>query len=430
MTEPKRQRSHLLGRAAIAATLVLALGVPAVVYVVHHRRPGSVFHPRVPFVVQGPPKAPSGADVAPWPLYGYSKDHARVAPVPVRLHPPFRRLWTAYGNALLEFPPVIDHHALYQLNDDGVVRATATDTGRALWQRKLGTLAASSPAASGNSVYVTLLAHGRGAGGRVAALRQSDGTVRWIRDLPSRSESSPLLDRGKLYLGSENGTVYALSAHSGAVLWTYHAEGAVKASPTLSKGRLFFGDYGGHVQAIRQSDGRRIWISGGNGLIGGSTFYSTPAAVFGRLFLGSTDGRVYAYDAATGSLAWARQTGSYVYSSPAVTNAAGIGPTVYIGSYDGTFYALNAYSGAVRWSYRAGGRISGSPTILGRLVYFAVLGTHRTIALDLRSGHVVYTRPSGSFDPVVSDGTRIYLSGLTGLFGLIPTGHRHPHPHR
>ncbi|MCA1689090.1 MAG: PQQ-binding-like beta-propeller repeat protein [Actinobacteria bacterium] len=430
MTEPNRKSHRPLRRAVAAAILLVGLGVAAAVYVDHQRRPGSVFHPRVPFVAQAPTPPPGGADVAPWPLYGYSKDHVRVAPVPGRMRPPFRRLWTAYGHALLEFPPVIDHHALYQLDDDGVVHATDTATGRLLWSRRLGTLAASSPAASGNSVYVTLLEYGHGTGGRVAALRQTDGRIRWIRNLPSRSESSPLLDRGRIYLGSENGTVYALNAHSGGVIWTYHAQGAVKASPTLSAGRLYFGDYGGHVQAIRQSDGRRVWITGGNGLIGGGTFYSTPAAIFGRIYLGSTDGRVYAYDATDGSLAWAHQTGSYVYSSPAVTQVNRVGPTVYIGSYDGTFYALNARSGAVRWRYAAGGRISGSPTILGGLVYFAVLGTHRTVALDLRDGHVVYTRPSGSFDPVVTDGERIYLSGLTGLFGLIPTGHRRPRPRR
>ena len=426
MTSPNRKSKRLLRRVVAAAVLLAVIGVPLAVYAVHARRPGSVFHPRVPFTLQAPPKPAPAADVAAWPLYGYGKDHTRVAPVPARLHPPFRRIWIAYGHALLEFPPVIDHGILFQLGDDGVVHAIATATGKVLWTRRVGTLAAASPAAAGNSVYVTLLEHGQGARGRIEALRQSDGSVRWTRDLPSRSESSPLLDRGKLYFGSENGTVYAVNAHNGNVLWTYHAAGAVKASPTLAGGRLYFGDYAGYVQAIRESDGRRVWRSGGDGgLLGGSTFYSTPAAVFGRVFVGGTDGRVYAYDAANGSLAWARQTGSYVYSSPAVTNVAGVGPTVYVGSYDGTFYALSAYSGAVRWSYDAGGRISGSPTILGGLVYFAVLGTHRTIALDLRSGRVNYTRPSGSFDPVVSDGTRIFLSGLTGLYGLVPTGHLH-----
>ena len=33
----------------------------------------------------------------------------------------------------------------------------------------------------------------------------------WSQALPSRAESSPLLDHGRLYFGTENGTVYALT---------------------------------------------------------------------------------------------------------------------------------------------------------------------------------------------------------------------------
>src|SRR6185437_2969275 len=117
---------------------------------------------------------------------------------------------------------------------------------------------------------------------------------------------------------------------------------------------------------------------------------------------------------------WAVQTGAYVYSSPAVTNAPGLGPTVYIGSYDGTFRALNARSGRVAWEYDAHGKISGSPTIVGRTVYFADLGTHRTYGLGVSTGRVVFEMGTGSFDPVISDGKNIYLTGLTGLYGLAP----------
>jgi len=428
MTRPTpkpTRRTRLLIAVGVALLAIGAAG--AIVFVNHLRRPGDVFHPQVAFQPK-PPVEPSlaAAENPPWPLYGYSKDHARTAPAPPKMRPPFRRIWVLYGGNLLEFPPVLDHGILYQVDDGGLLRAIVASTGRIFWKHQLGNLAASSPAAAGNSVYVTLLEHGAAATGRIVALRQRTGQIRWSRNLPSRTESSPLLDRGELYFGSQNGAVYAVNAHTGAVNWTYHAPGAVKASLTLSKGLLYFGDYSGHVQAIREADGRRVWITGGGGLLGGGgTFYSTAAVVFGRVFLGSTDGRAYAFDAATGKLAWAHQTGSYVYSSPAVTAVPGLGPTVYIGSYDGTMYALSAYSGAVRWAFHAGGRISGSPTILGRILYFADLGRHQTFALNLRTGGVIYTRHSGSFDPIVSDGRLIFLSGITGLYGLIPTGHQH-----
>ncbi len=142
--------------------------------------------------------------------------------------------------------------------------------------------------------------------------------------------------------------------------------------------------------------------------------------MYGRVFLGNTDGRVYAYDASSGALDWAVQTGAYVYASPAVTNAPGLGPTIYLGSYDGTFYALNARSGHIEWQYHAGGKISGSATIIGNIVYFADLGTHRTIGLGISTGKVVFSMSTGSFDPVISDNHYLYLSGITGLYALAP----------
>jgi outer membrane protein assembly factor BamB len=278
--------------------------------------------------------------------------------------------------------------------------------------------------------------------GRVVAMNTINGHVRWRRDLPSRAESSPLLDHGKLFFGSQNGTVYALSAHTGNVLWTYHAAGAVKASPSLSGGVLYFGDYSGQLQAVRERDGHRLWKSGSGGaLLGSGTFYSTAAVIYGRVFLGNTDGRVYAYDASSGKLDWAVQTGAYVYASPAVTNAPGLGPTIYVGSYDGTFYALDARSGHIDWQYHDGGKISGSATIIGRIVYFADLGSHRTTGLGISTGRVVFSMKTGSFDPVVSDDHYLYLSGITGLYALAPktavprrattaTGARVSHIHR
>jgi outer membrane protein assembly factor BamB len=129
---------------------------------------------------------------------------------------------------------------------------------------------------------------------------------------------------------------------------------------------------------------------------------------------------VYAYDASSGKLDWAVQTGAYVYASPAVTNAPGLGPTIYLGSYDGTFYALDARSGHVDWRYHDGGKISGSATIVGRIVYFADLGSHRTTGLGISTGKVVFSMKTGSFDPVVSDDHYLYLSGITGLYALAP----------
>jgi outer membrane protein assembly factor BamB len=103
-----------------------------------------------------------------------------------------------------------------------------------------------------------------------------------------------------------------------------------------------------------------------------------------------------------------------------VTNAPGLGPTLYAGSYDGTFYALNARTGQISWTFDGHGRISGSATIIGRIVYFSDLGTHRTYGLGISTGRMLFEKDTGAFDPVISDGTDVYLTGDTGLYALAP----------
>ena len=219
--------------------------------------------------------------------------------------------------------------------------------------------------------------------------------------------------------------VYALRAATGRQLWRYSANGAVKGGVALVNGIAYFGDYGGSVHAVRAATGKRVWSSGTSGAAFGfssGTFYATPAVAFGRVYLGNTDNRMYSFVARTGKLAWARSTGNYVYASPSVADVPGIGPTVYVGSYDGTFNAYNARSGDSRWSYEAGNSISGGSTIIGNIVYFATLQNTATTGLDIRTGKKVYSFFDGKFDPVISDGKRLYLDGYRDLYALDPRG--------
>ncbi len=415
----------------LVALLALAGGAVAA-YLVAIKEPGNISNPEVPFEAPATtatvPPATAPEDAKPrrepkrvnWPRYGYTVAHTRAFQPDHAMNGPWRRVWMRRTGALTEFPPVIWKGATFHLIDDGELVSRVAKTGKLRWKRRLGSLAASSPAVDAKHVYVVLLEERRGSGrGKVIALRQRTGRIEWAKALPSRAESSPLLLGGRLYFGSEDGTVYALDAKTGRQRWTYRASGAVKGSPTYHDGKLYFGNYGGDVQAVRASDGKLVWKSGAaRGLVRSGNFYATAAVAFGRVYLGNTDGRVYSFAASSGKLAWAHQTGGYVYSSSAVDNVAGGGPTVFVGSYDGTFYALDARSGSVRWKHRAGGRISGSPTIVGQTVYFANLAKRETVGLSTKSGRVVFRRGTGSFDPIVTDGQWLYLTGSSSLTAL------------
>jgi outer membrane protein assembly factor BamB len=408
---------------------LLALVIAAVLVVVLHK-PHNVSHPRVEFTTPTkttPAKPKAVVRDFLWPRYGYDAARTRVFGSDGNLAPPLHRGWTYYGTALLEFPPVIRGNVLYVLNDSGEVLAIDKLTGHVIWHRKVGTLAAASPAIGDGLVFVPILSTVPGAKtpaqGRFVALSQRNGRIAWSMNIPPGSESSPLAWGQMLYFGDQDGTVRALQASTGRLRWTYHASASVKGAVSYANGILYFADYAGRAYAVRASNGHQVWAVATNGAqdgFGSGNFYSTPAVAFGRVYIGNTDGRVYSFAAATGELAWATGTGAYVYSSPAVANIPGLGPTVYIGSYDGNLYAFNARSGAVRWTHNAGGRISGAPTIVGDVVYYSNLASKTTTGLNVRTGRVVFTFPAGSFNPVIADPTAIYLSGYSDLYQLLP----------
>jgi outer membrane protein assembly factor BamB len=434
--ERKRRRRRIVLGVGIA---LLALVSAAAAFVVT-RQEGDVSNPDVEFRDEPPatpeteqePAEPGSKKANPvdrfiWAHYGYTRDRRRYLPLKQPPHPPFEEIWQYTGHVLLEFPPVIGGKRLYLLNDSGQLFAIHKHTGKVLWRRKLGALAAASPAYADGTVYVVLLQRAlKGHGsrtGRVVALDGRSGKIRWSRELASRSESSPLVADGRLYFGSESGTVYSMDAGSGRVRWRYRAAGAVKGGLALADGKFYFGDYGGRVYAIRQDSGRQVWRStthGGRFGLGSGNFYSTPAVAYGRVYLGNTDGRVYSFSAAGGKLAWSKSTGGYVYASPAVAQVPGGRPLVYAGSYSGRFFALDARSGAVRWVRGGYGRISGGATVIGDIVYFADLGNKRTIGLGARTGRKLFEHGRGSYNPVVSDGETIYLTGYHALYAFRP----------
>ena len=99
-------------------------------------------------------------------------------------------------------------------------------------------------------------------------------------------------------------------------------------------------------------------------------------------------------------------------------------PTVYVGSYDRRFYALDARSGSKIWVRDAGGRVSGGAVVIGDTVWFSTLeGQSR--ALGARTGNLLFKINRGQFNPVVSDGQRIYLVGHSSITALEP---RHKMP--
>ena len=108
------------------------------------KRPADVHNPDAIFKPQKPP-APKKAKTVNWPMFGL--DPARTRYLPAKgIKPPFRKLWRYTDRPLLEFPPIYVGGKLYFVNNNGYAFALDADTGKELWERRIGRLNASSPA--------------------------------------------------------------------------------------------------------------------------------------------------------------------------------------------------------------------------------------------------------------------------------------------
>ena len=409
-----------------AAGVLVAIAVAAVVLTLSACG-SQPHHPRAVTPAPSPPPPPPKPKPRlvptddPWPMYGYNLARTRLFPHGEKLDPPLHVGWKFFDGALLEFPPVIYNNTLYFEDINGWARAVSTTNGHVLWKRRVGTLAAASPALDirHKLAFFVLLSTNPGAStpdnGAVVAVSMKTGKIAWKHSLPPGSESSPLVHGLSVFVGDQGGTVYSFRTYDGHVNWTFSASGSVKGGVAFAHDTIYFGDYGGHVYAVNAANGREIWSAGGSG-----TIYSTPAVAFGRVYVGNTSGAVDAFWASSGASAWSASTGAYVYASPAVADVPGLGPTVYIGSYDGTFYAYDANSGGVRWSHSAGGRIDGSATVLGNVVYFSSLGSNTTAGLNWRTGSKVFSFPDGEFTPVITDGKAVFLIGYATIYQMLP----------
>lgn len=416
LVHPKRLWREHRGWAIGLAVGAVAIVVGAFVAYEALKRPADVHNQEAieRFQPQKPKK--QEAKTVNWPVFGY--DPARTRYLPAKgIKPPFDKLWRYTNRPLLEFPPIYVGGRLYAVNNNGYAFSLDADTGKVLWERRIGRLNASSPAYYRHRLYIVNLVPGH-----IVKLDAKTGKVIWKRSLPGRAESSPLVIDRTIYFGCENGELFAMSTVNGNVRWSTSLGGPIKAAPAYYGGKLFVGDYGGYMNAVDAESGKVVWQSGslGPGFGAAGQFYSTPAVAYGRVYAGNNDGRIYSYDSGDGTLAWSYSTGGYAYSGPTVANTRHSPPTVFIGSFDGNVYALDAKDGSLRWSRGAGGQVIGSLSAVGDVVYAAEFTNKTTSGYMMRSGRRVFRYPYGTYSPVISDGRRIYLTGYSSITALQP----------
>lgn len=170
-------------------------------------------------------------------------------------------------------------------------------------------------------------------------------------------QSSPALQNGLLYFGSNDGHFYCLDAATGTLKWKFKATDGISSSPALANGMVYFQANDNHFYALDAQTGRKRWNFPASPSVpfdghcpvcpseeGGWDYWvSSPAVDGSKVYFGSGDAHIYSLNALNGKVNWKYKTGARVRSSPAVFQN-----TIYAGSLDGKMYAVDAERGTLR----------------------------------------------------------------------------------
>lgn len=196
------------------------------------------------------------------------------------------------------------------------------------------------------------------------------GGLIWKSINKAKSYSSPAVEYGKIYFGSEDHRCYALEANTGKVAWEFKTSGPVNSSPVVYNNRVYFGSMDGYYYAVDALSGKLSWKfkTGGEQKIGRKglwgmqpeilymedpfDFFISSPVVHGKndqatVYFGSTDGNLYALNADNGKLKWKFRTTGAIRSTPCIYDGI-----VYVGSWDQYIYAVDQKSGELVWKYK------------------------------------------------------------------------------
>lgn len=264
-----------------------------------------------------------------------------------------------------------DDGKVFVVTNGGEMFALDADDGAQVWSVRLqGQYSFSSPpTADAGMVYTA----GAGTGGTLYAVRQSNGSVAWTREVWNGDNSSPALSGDSVFVSYVGPQVYAFDRASGAQRWRYSGccQGGGGSTPVLHDGYLY----------VRENLGNHILNAATGERVGGFEADYAPAFSGGRGFFLHNDTLV-ARGAPLGSVEWTVRGDGYLGSAPVVANGY-----VYVGSGTGYVYAIDRGSGKITWKGRvAGGVLPPDEHNVARGV--AGLGLGKTILVVPSSRHL------------------------------------------
>ena len=238
----------------------------------------------------------------------------------------------------------------------------------------------------------------------------------------SAIHTSPLVDAANnlaVSLELIHGACSGVDITTSSQRWRYAPTNVIptpnfSGTPMLYKGIIYLGANDGRVYAINESNGAQKWVSPA----AGAAVTGVPATDGTNLYFASRDGVVYAFDLATGQNSqWQYNTGAEIDGGPIL----GADGTVYVGTN------ANAAANAL-YAIKNGNKVwSRSPNLAndgflaqpalapGGTVLYATTIKGAVYAINIADGSIKWTNPLTVAAPGYAIGTTPAISSF-GLF--------------
>lgn len=305
----------------------------------------------------------------------------------------FAQIGSPQVTGRIEFVNYVDGLLLVQ-SSLGVLTALDAETGRTLWETRVGTREGSSSEPAANSKYVVVLN-----GSTLFVIDRKDGGIAWKKRVSRAPGAGPGVSETHVFVPMLSGLIegYDLAAGAKQTPWNYQATGRVLTPPmTTPLSVSWTTDTGYFYVADPAAAGIKYRLESGGAM------HARPAAWSPMLYATSLDGFVYAIEETKGNIRWKQSLGEPIFKQPvAVTGAVLVIPEF------GGMYCLDPATGEIRWHTPAIQQfVAASPT---RIYAADELGALAII--DTASGARVGTLPvSGSTAKHMnSRSDRIYL---------------------
>lgn len=254
------------------------------------------------------------------------------------------RIWQVDTDFHAGGGPGVGENVVAVGSTEGYVEALSVKDGHQIWKRYVEGTVITAPAVSDGVVVV------RTGDGRLIGLSAEDGHRLWIltRDVPRlslRGNATPIISRGTVYAGFDDGTLAAVSLRGGNVRWdkTIATPGGgnelqqlndLDGSPVAHYGFVYAVTYQGKLAALSASGGEPFWkigLSSYNGVSYGDS----------HLYVTDNDSVVHAVMASSGDAVWKQEA----MRARFLTRPTPFHGTVAAGDYDGYIHFLSQETG-------------------------------------------------------------------------------------